>query len=279
MTDRLNQEKLSQDHLLKEEKEKHLNEMQAKIVEHQNSISIMQCSHQKAEKEFSQLQQQVETLTSQLHNKDREIDVLKEELQLQEERSGIMEDENLKEMLKKYKEKTNIVVKELAIVKEELHQSKIEEEALRVKYSQMEANTGNFRPSTEVETSRTNFKGLLSAKESEIKSLTDSMERTKREHKVAIDRMLADNREVTKQLELLRLESATIKASNSVLEEKLQALEEERAAMTKEDQRLQQENMKHSKQLGNLRAHLIEVNGPMHIRTCGIISYVCNLPY
>lgn len=86
-------ENLLQEQLLNQEKEKltlRLNEMQAKILDQQNSIAALYDEYERVKQESKCHQEQVSALSSQLHEREKEINNLKEELD--EERVQQQED-------------------------------------------------------------------------------------------------------------------------------------------------------------------------------------------
>ena len=275
------QEKLAQEHLLNQEKENlkiHLNEMQERILDHQKNMSTLQEAHQKCKQESKSLQGQVDILTNQLSEKDREISTLKGKQQ--DERYNRDQGDKL---LKEVVEEKARELKDLVIVGEELE---IQEEAQMVKCSQMQdknsaTEIGSNLSSTDMETllaqvkgelnyykkvfddktielnkavtERSNIEALLSVKENEIKSLVDTLESCKQneiQNKAIIGKLQADKDEAVKVLETLQTEAVSLRGM------------EDKEIMKKEERFLaiQQENIKYSKQLANLKTHLIDVS-------------------
>lgn len=311
------QEKSRQEHSLGQEREKlrlHLNEMQARILDHQNSMSSLQEEYEKTKGESKSLQEQLSTLSSQLCEKEKEVNTLKEELVLHEDKlhgaagSNGEQVPQFEEMVRRLEEKGKEGDRELAAVRAELERTKLQEETLRAKCSQMEISLAKNSKdhdtsmgSSELETTLTLVKGdlnsdlettltqvrgdlnscklaierkkvelsdavtaqsnltaLLEVREEEIKSLRGTLE----EAKALISKLRLDKEEAVKQEEALRMANTSLKADMSTLESKLQSVEGEGGLLKKKDDRVQAvelENAKCTKQLANLKNHLIEV--------------------
>lgn len=243
----------------------HLNEMHTKIQDHQTNMSSLQREHEKSKEELRQLQAQIDTLSSQLSEKDREIGNLKVELELHEEKahhsgvSGGQLKEVVGEMVRgeegKEHDSTGGSVQlesMLAQVKGDLNSYKQQLEAAKAELSEAVA-------------AKSNLVGLLTAREQEVESLTEIVqknEHTDVESKAVTSKLHADKEEVIKKLETLTSEKASLEATVLMLEAKIRRMEEEGKDVRNTDERLkalEQENVKCTKQLVNLKAHLIEV--------------------
>lgn len=303
LTDQHHQERLQYEQLLSQEKDKlkqHLSDMQAKIQEHRSSISALQEQHKRAKDESLLLQEQIETLSSQVTKKDKEIGFLKAELDDKVQQDTCGGEEGDDSVIRKARKK---VERELAALREELLQSKREEESLKAKCSQMEISFSEERENgAEIEAqltqvkadldyyrtafdgkaselsqaieARTNLTRLLAAKEEDIRSLKSNLETQQK-----FD-------EKDQDMESLRRTVAALKEKESVLEVKLQTVEKERFVQKEENQKLCDNLQEYSKQLSNLKAHLVKVCVPkpvsihhhgshMHTPLGIIIVFVC----
>lgn len=240
----------------------HLTEMHTKIQDHQTNMSSLQREHEKSKEELRQLQAQIDALSSQLSEKDREIGNLKVELELHEEKahhSGVSGGQ-LKEVVVRGEEgeehaSTGGSVQlesMLAQVKGDLNSYKQQLEAAKAELSEAVA-------------AKSNLVGLLTAREQEVESLIEILqknEHTDVESKAVTSKLHAEKEEVIKKLETLTSEKASLEAAVLMLEAKIRRMEEEGKDVRNTDERLkalEQENAKCTKQLVNLKAHLIEV--------------------
>lgn len=294
------QEKSLQDHLLNKEKEKlkhHLDEMQFRISDHQNSMSVLQQEHEKVKRESKYLHEQLTILSNQLCQKEVEIGTLKQDMGLHEEKLQQSADDiseqapQFEEVVRKLEDKTKDGVRELTVLREELESSVAREEALKAKCSQLEHSlferSRNGESTNELETvvaqltdfkqvlqekklelseavtAQSNLSGLLSARGEEVKTLTQALEESKQtilSNKSVIGKLCTDKEEAIKEWEALKTLNISLSDDLFKLKTKLQ---EDRRLLKDEDgqlQILQQENAKYTKQLANLRSHLIEVH-------------------
>lgn len=269
-------EKSIQEHSLNREKEKmkqQLSEMQVRILDHQNSMSALQQEHEQAKDESRSLQEQLSILSTQLCQKDKEISGLRGELELYEGKLQQNPSDSYEQVaqIEELEEKTKERQRELAVTTKELEHVKMQEQSLKTKCSQLETEFTILQSNRETMESLVSndytqtMDRKLEQSEASIKSLQQTLKESRQaeiNNKTVINQLYADKKEAAMECEALKMANASLKSELVVLETKLHDVEEERRQLKSEGEQLlilQQENAKFSKQLANLRSHLLEV--------------------
>ena len=250
----LNEHSFDQENPLVQEKEKlklHIQEMQGKISEHQKSMFSVQEEYERIKVESRSLQEQVDSLSSQLSYKDREICSLKEELELHVEQNGKGCTETVKTVSE---QKEN----ELGVIRRELENARLQEGVMKAEMKAQHKQTEVAL--AQVKRDLDYYKKAFEGKHLELEET------------------------VAPQVELNELQGSVCKsdversqtaAQDDVLmmQNKIQSLEQERSSRLEELQATQQQNTKHAKQLANLKDHLLEVISAIVLEMASLSSY------
>lgn len=238
--------------------------MQEKISEHQKSMCSVQEQYEGIKEESRSLQEQVDGLSCQLSQKDREISSLKEELEVHIEKLRQEGDHNkdprFKEIVRTMERKAEQRENELAVVRKDLDDVRLREEIMKAKCSQMEATLSQHKETGISEVALAQVKSDLNqafeGKRSELEEAVASQTRLNEEITL-LKGTLGESQEVGKEKAVEGNKS--LHADMLVLQTKVQSMEEEKSSRSEEFQALQQQNTKYTKQLVNLKDHLIEV--------------------
>ena len=235
LNEQLSQDRACQENSLSLEKDKLqllINKMETKIACQQTNSSALQVQQEKIKEESKCLQEQVDTLLSQLQDKEGEISTLKGELKVHDVSVDSKHIRRLEDLAKQQEE-------ELADINKKLEVTKLQEGILRTKCSQME-----IRLSQHSEECSTPLAQVDSG-------LDDKLQLVEAQSDMSI--------QSSNQVQTLDIENVSLKATIVTLEKKVQDMEEDEKSKHQSFQTLLKENAKCSKQLAQLKDHLIEV--------------------
>lgn len=251
-TKSLHDQQVLQEQLLNQEKEKlkqQIHEMQAKISNHQSNRTSIQAECEKIKEDSRSLRDLIDTLSSELCEKDREINSLKEELELHGDK--FQQDADFRQIIRRMEEKAEQREKELVLARKQL-------ESIILQSSQMEAikesaTTDDAIP-VQLRSDLQAFEGNSLEAMSTQSRLKEEIELLKASQGVGNQPKLEVDKE--KAIEELVVENMSLKAGILALESKVQSTEKDRL---EELRAVRLENTKCTKQLANMKAHLIEV--------------------
>jgi chromosome segregation ATPase len=233
----------------------HIQEMERRISDHHSSMQSVQEDHERVREESRALQEQVDTLSSELSLKDREISSLKGELEAHLTQAG---DPHTGESVTR--EEQNGL--ELAVVRRELEGAQLQNEALGARCSELESTLSQCRQANvsevamaQVKSDLDYYKQAFEGKEKELEGAIASHSRIMEEMAVLKGTLQGRQAAASDTERVVK----SVQADKLALQNKVQSLEEAEGVRLGELQALQQQNAKYTKQLSNLKDHLIEV--------------------